>query len=165
MGSNLANRLGALVAGALDADVMDPAGAALAEREGFRILADWSHVVPVPLQGVVTTEVLIKDQRPPLRAFLKGVVRGLRLTKENPQEVAGIAMRGLGLDMDEATALCAVFISWERPGYADDNALAAFYGYEIRRPLGLSEDQPLPTLHDFSILMEVYDELKISEPQ
>jgi hypothetical protein len=105
-----------------------------------------------------------------VKRYLKGLVRGLLFTKQQPREAAAVARQELGLEMDEAQALRAVelyatAISAEAPGYADRRQMDAFYTYDVRIPLEMPLDQPLPVLHDFGILLEAYDELNIPRPR
>ncbi|HZS01406.1 MAG TPA: ABC transporter substrate-binding protein [Chloroflexota bacterium] len=170
MGPNPASAIAAIQAGALDGAVLDPASVAVAEAQGLRTLKALGEVAPQPLQGLVTTEDYLAQRPAVVRAFLKGLVRGLLYTKEHTREVAAVAQQELGLDLDEgmaqrAVALYADTISAEAPGYADAKLLDAFYHYDIRVPLNIPDDQPLPVLHDFRYLLEAYDALNLPRPR
>jgi NitT/TauT family transport system substrate-binding protein len=170
MGTNPAQVLAGLQAGALDAAVFDPGSAAVAEKMGYALLKSLGEVLPQPLQGMVATEDYIQKSPDTIRAFLRGIVRGLVYTKQHPREVAAVARQELGHDMDEATALRAVqlyadTISAEAPGYADAQLLENFYHYDVRLPLELPADQPIPVLHDFRFLLGAYDDLGIPRPR
>ena len=97
-------------------------------------------------------------------------MRGLRYAKEQVPEVAAVARQELGLDMNEATSSRAVQlyvdgISAQTPGYADEKQMEDYYYYDVRLPLELAPDEPIPTLHDFRYLLEAYDALGIPRPR
>jgi len=170
LGPNPAVHLSALQAGAIDGAVFDPASAAVAETSGFRLLQALGEAEPGPQQGIVATNELLQSSPATVRAFLKGLVRGLLYAKQNPREMAALALREFGQEVDEATALRGVqlyvdAISAEAPGYADAKGMEAFYEYDIRVPLQLPPEQPLPVLHDFRFLLAAYDELGIPRPR
>ncbi|HLH23054.1 MAG TPA: ABC transporter substrate-binding protein [Chloroflexota bacterium] len=170
LGPNPAVHLAALKAGALDGAVFDPASAAVSEAAGFPVLQALGDVIQDPQQDIVATGELLQNDPDALRAFLKGLVRGLRYTKEHVPEAAAVARQELGLDMDEATSIRAVQlyvdgISAEAPGYADAKQMESFYYYDVRLPLEMGPDEPIPTLHDFRYLLEAYDALGIPRPQ
>ncbi len=170
LGPNPAVHLAALQAGSLDGAVFDPASAAVAEAAGFPMLQAIGDVIQDPQQGIVATSELLQTSPDTLRAFLRGLVRGLRYSKEHVPEVAAIARQELGLDMSEATAVRAVQlyvdgISAETPGYASPKQMEDFYYYDVRLPLEMGPDEPIPTLHDFRYLLDAYDALGIPRPR
>src|SRR5262249_8281973 len=122
MGPNPPQFLAAMHAGALDGGVLDPASRAAGEAQGFYTLQWPGRAAPEPLQGLVTTDDYIQRNLAAIQAFLKGLVRGLVYAKQNPREMAALALRELGQDVDEATALRGVqlfldAVSAEAPGY------------------------------------------------
>jgi NitT/TauT family transport system substrate-binding protein len=170
MGPNPPQFLAAMHAGALDGGVLDPASVAVGEVQGFYTLKWLGEVAPEPLQGLVTTDDYIQRNPAAIQSFLKALVRGLLYAKQNPREIAALALRELGHEVDEATALRGVqlyldAVSAEAPGYADEKGMEAFYEYDIRIPLQLPPEQPLPVLHDFRFLLAAYDELGIPRPR
>ncbi|HLH23055.1 MAG TPA: ABC transporter substrate-binding protein [Chloroflexota bacterium] len=170
LGSNPVQHLAAMHAGALDGAVFDPGSAAVAENQGFSLLKALGEVASDPQQGIVTTDDYAQKSPGSIQAFLKALVRALLFVKQNQTEVVAIAEQELGHDMDEATArraiqLYADAISADAPGYADDKLLQAFYEYDVRIPLDLPADQPIPPAHDFRYLLAAYDELGIPRPR
>jgi ABC-type nitrate/sulfonate/bicarbonate transport system substrate-binding protein len=170
VGSSTATRIAALQAGAIDGNVGDTSGTVFAESLGFPLLVDLGSVVPIPFQGLVTTDEFIQTNRDTLRRFLRGLVRGIQYTKQNPRDVAALAQKELSIDMDEALAVRAVELyanglSATTPGYATPAQMDAFYTYDVKIPMEIPLDQPLPQLHDFSVLLEAYDELGIPRPR
>ena len=170
LGPNPVQHMAAMQAGALDAAVFDPGSAAVAENLGFSLLKALGEVASNPQQGIVITEDYAQKGTGGIQAFLKALVRGLLYVKQNQADVVAVAQQELGHDMDEATArraiqLYADAISAEAPGYADEKLLQAFYEYDIRIPLELPADQPIPPKHDFRYLLAAYDELGIPRPR
>jgi ABC-type nitrate/sulfonate/bicarbonate transport system substrate-binding protein len=170
LGSNPVQHIAAMQAGALDAAVFDPGSAAVAENQGFTLLKALGEVASEPQQGIVATDDYLQRRPESAQAFLKALVRGLLFVKHNQAEVAAIAQQELGHEMDEPTArralqLYADAISADTPGYADATLLQAFYEYDIRLPLELPADQPIPPQHDFRYLLAAYDELGIPRPR
>jgi hypothetical protein len=43
--------------------------------------------------------------------------------------------------------------------------MESFYQYDVRLPLEMGPDEPIPTLHDFRYLLEAYDALGIPRPR
>jgi NitT/TauT family transport system substrate-binding protein len=170
MGPNPVQHLAAMQAGALDGAVLDPGSAPLAERQGFPFMASLGEVAPVPQQGMVATDDYIQKSPAGVQAYLKGLVRGLQYVKQNHPEVAAIARQQLSLDLDDGLALRGVQLYadaiWaEAPGYADETLIHAFYEHDVRIPLELPPDEPIPVLHDFRFLLAAYDELGIPRPR
>lgn len=170
LGPNPVQHMAAMQAGALDAAVFDPGSAAVAENQGFSLLKALGEVASNPQQGIVATDDYAQKSPGGVQAFLKALVRGLLFVKQSQAEVVAIAQQELGHDMDDATArraiqLYADAISAEAPGYADDKLLQAFYEYDVRIPLELPADQPIPPQHDFRYLLAAYDELGIPRPR
>jgi ABC-type nitrate/sulfonate/bicarbonate transport system substrate-binding protein len=170
MGPDPAAHLVAMHAGALDGGVLDPASAAVGEVQGFHILQSLGEVTAQPIQSIVVTEEYMQTKPESLRGFLKALVRGLLYVKQQPRETAAIARRELTLDMDEATALRAVQLYgeaiWaEAPGYADERMMETFYQLDVRVPLEMGPEEPIPVLHDFRNLLEAYDALGIPRPR
>jgi NitT/TauT family transport system substrate-binding protein len=170
LGPNPAVHIAALQAGSLDGAVFDPASAAVSEAAGFHVLQAIGDVIQDPQQGIVATNELLQNSPDTLRAFLRGLVRGLRYTKEHVGEAAAVARQELGLEMNEATSIRAVQlyaegISAETPGYADAKQMEDFYYYDVRMPLEMAADEPIPTLHDFRYLLDAYDALGIPRPR
>jgi NitT/TauT family transport system substrate-binding protein len=170
MGPNPVQHLAAMQAGALDGAVLDPGSAPLAEKQGLTIMASLGELAPVPQQGMVATDDYIQKNPTGVQAFLKALVRGLQYVKQNHREVVAIARQQLSLDLDDALALRGVQLYadaiWaEAPGYADETLLQAFYEHDVRIPLELPPDEPIPVLHDFRFLLAAYDELGIPRPR
>ncbi|HEY7062708.1 MAG TPA: ABC transporter substrate-binding protein [Chloroflexota bacterium] len=170
LGPNPVQQLAAMQAGAIDAAVFDPGSAAVAENQGFVLMKALGEVASDPQQGVVTSDDYIQKSPGSIQAFLKGLVRALVYVKQNQEDAVAIAQQQLGHDMDAATArraiqLYADAISAEAPGYADAKELEAFYEYDVRIPLELPADQPIPPEHDFRYLLAAYDELGIPRPR
>jgi NitT/TauT family transport system substrate-binding protein len=170
MGSDPAARLVAMHAGALDGAVIDPAGAAVAEVQGFHVLKSLGEVTSQPIQSIVASDDFMQHKPAALRGFLKALVRGLLHVKQQPVETAAIARRELSHDLDDSTALRAVqlygdAISGAAPGYADDQMMEQFYQLDVRVPLEMAPTDPVPVLHDFRPLLQAYDELGIARPR
>src|SRR5262249_19546406 len=84
MGTDPAQQLVGMHAGAVDGIVADPGTAAVAESQGFNLLQSLGSVMSQPLGGTVATEAYLQDRPDTARAFLKGFVRGLLYTKQQP---------------------------------------------------------------------------------
>ena len=170
LGPNPGVHVAALQAGALDGAIFDPASAAVSEAAGFPVLQALGDAIQNPQQGIVATNEFLQTSPNTMRAFLKGLVRGLRYSKEHVAETAAVAQQELGLDMSEATATRAVQlyldgVSAQTPGYADERLMETFYQYDVRLALEMAPDEPVPTLHDFRYLLEAYDALGIPRPR
>lgn len=72
-------RVAALRSGAIQATLVDPPFADLAEREGFRVLADTGEMnVPYPVTALVMHGAFLRDRRDTARRVLQSVVDGAR---------------------------------------------------------------------------------------
>jgi len=96
-------RLAALRTGNIDATVFTPPGTLIAQRLGFRELADMSRLAKYPHEVLGTSRAFLREHPDQLRGLLRTMVRGTHYFKTHPEE--GIRCLGKYLNMEDTQAL------------------------------------------------------------
>jgi NitT/TauT family transport system substrate-binding protein len=152
-------RFTALSQGSIDAGLLAPPASIHAERQGLVALAEPKDLLPYPSAGLTTTEQMLANERAFVKSALRGYVRGLqRIRTDRPATVATI--REL-LDMDEETAQGTyefALATLSPDGTAPEEALRVVLEIE-RTNLGITQEMPLTTGMDFTLVEEIRREL------
>ena len=139
--------------------MLAPPASIHAERQGMATLAEPKDLLPYASAGLATTDMLLASDRPLVKSAVRAFVRGLqRMRTDRPATVATI--REL-LDMDEETAQATyefALATMSHDGTAPDEALRVVLEIE-RTNLGITQELPLTTGMDFSLVEEVRREL------
>src|SRR5215510_9624118 len=91
IGTNPNDKVLAIKSGAVAAVVLDPAGTAMAQREGLRSLAYLGDIFPLPFQGYVTTQRKIAENPGQVKRWIRAMVKSLMFLRQQPEDAAEIA--------------------------------------------------------------------------
>jgi NitT/TauT family transport system substrate-binding protein len=105
-------RVAALKSGAVDATLVDPPYADLAERDGLRLLADTAEMnVPYPLTALVMHDGFVRGQRDVARRVLQSVVDGTRAFRTDRELGVRTLRTWFKLDDEELLAQTYAYFS------------------------------------------------------
>jgi NitT/TauT family transport system substrate-binding protein len=95
------SQLQSLLAGSIQAMMINPDLSAVAVQNGLRVLKTVQEVgraMPAPFSGFVAADEAMQKHPEQVRAWLRANVKGIRFVRENPAEAAAIIARVLGVD-------------------------------------------------------------------
>jgi NitT/TauT family transport system substrate-binding protein len=167
MGPNAAARTLAIKSGAIQAAVVDPGGAVMAEREGLRTLAFLGDLFPFPFQGFATTEKKIAENPAQVKRWLRAMMRSLMFLREKPEEAADIGMKKLQLGNISRPMVLDGIKRYLRalpegiPGLPSQEGIKHILEYEVRIPMQIEEPFPAERIMDLRLVEEVKRELEL----
>src|SRR4029434_2703421 len=86
-------RMAALRAGSVAAIIVPVPAVAILKREGFNEVSFVGDVVEFASNGYTTTEQRIREQPQEVKKVVRGLYRGLRYAKENPEGTVGVIQK------------------------------------------------------------------------
>jgi len=96
-------RLSALTKRSVDATILTPEFFNLAKKVGFTILADpTQYEIPFPQLEVITTRAFLKAQPDVATRYLRAIVEGIHMVKQNPEPSIRALSKYLKIDDREA---------------------------------------------------------------
>jgi ABC-type nitrate/sulfonate/bicarbonate transport system substrate-binding protein len=135
----------------------------LAERDGYRIIANTADYGRFPTASVGTSLDRMANQTDQVRAVIRGTLLGIKHLKERPGDGAEILARHNSIPLEEARRTVELML----PSYMDNGLLT---DEDIRRVieerrtvLGNTQEFAPSDLVDFRLLREVLRELGIPE--
>src|SRR4029453_6806004 len=96
-------RMAALRAGSVAAIIVPVPAVAVLKREGFNEVSFVGDVVEFASNGYTTTEQRIREQPQEVKKVVRGLYRGLRYAKENPEGTVSVIQREWKVDREIAT--------------------------------------------------------------
>ena len=117
--------IGALRNGTVDAAMLSIPHDLYLEKEGFRSLVYVKEVLEFPLAGIVVHNDRLREKPEEITKVLTGVLKGIRYTKANGEEMPPLLKDFLGLDsLDTAkSAYNRLRDIWPDNGVASDKGL------------------------------------------
>ena len=170
MGPNAGARILAIKSGALQAAVVDPGGAVLAEREGLRLLAFLGDLFPLPFQGFGTTDKKISENPAQVKRWLRAMIRALMFLREKPEEAADIGSKKLQLGNISKPMLLDGIQRYIRalpegiPGLPSPEGVKNILEYELRIPMKIEEAISPERLMHLKFVEEVRREIELKTP-
>jgi NitT/TauT family transport system substrate-binding protein len=170
MGTNSGARIAAIKSGSLQAAVLDPGSAIVAEKEGLHSMAFLGDLFPLPFQGYVTTEKKIAENRPQIKRWVRAMVRSLMFLRERPEESADIGIKKLQLGNISRSMLIDAIKAYVRafppgvPGMPSRDGIKNVLEYEVRVPMKMDATVPAERLMDLRWIEEVKRELEQKIP-
>ena len=114
----LGERMGGLVAGALDGTMLQVDHAYQAEKLGYRVLLDLKNL-HTPFQGIVASKQFVRSNRNDVKNFLKSYVEGIKILKTDRE--FSIAVLGKQLKINDREVLLRTYAvykdAWESQPY------------------------------------------------
>lgn len=166
MGPNTATRLAAVKTGVVSATTMDPAGVALAEKEGLRTVAFLGDLFPFPFQGFVVTDRKIAENPAQIKRWLRAMIKGLMSVRDNPEEATDIGIKKLQLGNINRPMLLQSLRRYLKalpdgiPGLPSQEGLKNVLEYDVRIPMNIKENIRPETVLNLKFVEEVKKELE-----
>lgn len=160
-------RVDGVMAGQIQFTVVNPDLAATLESEApVNILGGFGDILPIPFNGFAVTDDMLRQQPDVVLAWLRAHVRALQFIKQQPDDVATLAVQQFNLT--PAVAANAVqfiepAVSADDPGGTTRDALILNTQQDMQS-LGMTGDPAqigLP-VHDFTLLRQAQRELGVS---
>jgi ABC-type nitrate/sulfonate/bicarbonate transport system substrate-binding protein len=157
-------RFNSLISGAIDVALLAAPASLLAIKEGARVLGNPDSLIAYPLGGLATTEKKLSEQRGEVRRVLRAYLQALQLMQRD--EDATVAALRAYLDVDDEVARGSyrfVRDTMSPDGTTPEAGIRLILDVE-RAAIGSTEDFPITTGVDFSVLREVQQELSGAAP-
>jgi NitT/TauT family transport system substrate-binding protein len=131
----------------------------IAERDGYRILANTTDYGKFPTASVGTSLDRITSQTEQVKAVIRGSLLGIKAIKERPGDAAEVLARRGGVPPEEARRTVELML----PSYVDNGILSdedvRAVIEERKAAVGATQDFAPSDLVDFRLLREVLQEL------
>jgi len=152
-------RVGALKAGAADAIIVPVPAVAILRQEGYNELAFVGDAVDFASNGYTTTEKRIKENSQEVKKVVRSIYRGLRFSKENPEETVRVIEKEWKIKADVARgSYDAIIKALNDDGIIGEKQLSIHFDL-IRRTEKDIGEIPVDKVVDFRLLREVRREL------
>jgi NitT/TauT family transport system substrate-binding protein len=152
-------RMAALRAGSVAAIIVPVPAVAILKREGFNEVSFVGDVVEFASNGYTTTEQRIREQPQEVKKVVRGLYRGLRYAKENPEGTVSVIQREWKVDREIATeSYGAIVKALNEDGMISEKQLRVHFDI-IRKAEKNIGDIPVEKVADFRLLREVKREL------
>jgi hypothetical protein len=144
----------------------DPAGTAMAQREGLRSLAYLGDIFPLPFQGYVTTQRKIAENPGQVKRWIRAMVKSLMFLRQQPEDAAEIATKKLHLRNITTPTLIDVIKSYVRarpqgvPGMPSPDGIKNIIEYEVRLPMKMEGSISAEKFLDLRWVEEVKKQLE-----
>lgn len=154
------NRLAALMAGAVDAAVLNQMDRLIARKNGFNELLFYGEHLEFVTGGVVVAERTLAQRPELVRRFLRGTLRGFLWFKSAEEEVVSRMARAMKVSEPEAAE---VYRAALRVQSADGTIPPSLQEKMIsfqKRVLKVERDVSPESVYDFRLLRTVHAEIK-----
>jgi NitT/TauT family transport system substrate-binding protein len=159
-------RILALVEGHVSGGLFNPDSAAIAESrlKGIKRLAFAGDLARVPFSGLGVRAQFLVDDREVVKKFLRGTLRGLILTRDQPEEAARVAEKMFSMDRQiafEAVKNIKGAISSKDPGGFSEQGMREWILGSAKRVKRNPVDVNIEDVASVTVLREVQREMGI----
>ncbi|MBI2228496.1 MAG: ABC transporter substrate-binding protein [Deltaproteobacteria bacterium] len=152
-------RIAALRAASVEAIIVPVPAVVLLKRDGFNVISFLGDVVEFASNGYSTTDQRIKEHPEEVKKVLRAMYRGLRFSKENPEETIKIIEREWKVEPVVAReSYQAIIPALNDDGIIGEKQLKVHFDI-IRRTEKNIGEIPVEKVIDFRLLREVRSEL------
>jgi NitT/TauT family transport system substrate-binding protein len=152
-------RVAALKVGSVEAIIVPVPAVVLLKRDGFNVISFIGDVVEFASNGYSTTDQRIKEHPEEVKKVLRAMYRGLRFSKENPEETIKIIERQWKVEPVIAReSYQAIIPALNDDGIIGEKQLKVHFDI-IRRTEKNIGEIPVEKVIDFRLLREVRREL------
>ncbi|MBI1997023.1 MAG: ABC transporter substrate-binding protein [Deltaproteobacteria bacterium] len=152
-------RIAALRAASVEAIIVPVPAVVLLKRDGFNVISFLGDVVEFASNGYSTTDQRIKEHPEEVKKVLRAMYRGLRFSKENPEETIKIIEREWKVEPVVAReSYQAIIPALNDDGIIGEKQLKVHFDI-IRRTEKNIGEIPVEKVIDFRLLREVRREL------
>ncbi len=153
-------RLEALKQGIVDATVILIPYVMVAEKQGFKLLANAGDFLELSTPGIGTSERLLRERPDQVKRVVRAALRGLLFVRQNRDETIRIMMEWLSLDKDTAGKAYNMGLkSYSEDGGPSEKGLMTSIQLEMEKA-GIKKEIPISKVFDLSILQEVQKEVR-----
>lgn len=154
-----ADRVPAVLSGAVEATVVPVPTDIKAEELGLKRLLEMRQILQIPTSGLVATEDKMKRQRGEVLEVLKGIIEGLEYTRSHKEDVASLIARWIKLKPAEARKALDSVMDTYSPYCVPTGEQVQSYVAMLRETAGIREDVPTSAIFDFSLAEEAAKQL------
>ncbi len=152
--------LEALKRGVVDACIVLIPYVIVAEKLGFKLLANAGDFIDLSTPGLGTNDKLLRERPDQVKRVVRAALSGLLFLRQNRDESIRIMMEWLALDKDTAgRAYDTGLKSFSEDGSPSEKGLMTSIQLELEKT-GSKKEVPISKVFDFSVLREVQKELK-----
>jgi ABC-type nitrate/sulfonate/bicarbonate transport system substrate-binding protein len=154
-------RVAALIGGALDAAILNPAESLIAKRQGLNELFFYGdYDLNIVSGGVAATEKLLREKRDLARRFLRGTLKSLLWFRSNEKEAIARMAESFKIPRDDAAVIYkATLKSYSLDGTISRELQERIIGFQ-KKQLKVDKELTPETMYDFSILRSIIEETK-----
>jgi ABC-type nitrate/sulfonate/bicarbonate transport system substrate-binding protein len=153
-------RMAALVSGALDAAIVNPAERVVAQKHGLTELIFYGDQLETVAGGVSITEKLMTDKPDYLRRFLRGTLQSFLWLRANQAEaVAMMAKEAKIAEADSLEIYKATMQVFTQDGTMPEDMQKRIIGFQ-KTQLKIDKEIPPERVYDFRILQSLLREMK-----
>jgi ABC-type nitrate/sulfonate/bicarbonate transport system substrate-binding protein len=161
------NQLPTLVAGAVQAMMVNPDLSAMAQDHGLRVLRtveDVGRVMPQPFAGFAVAADTLQKRPDVVRAYIRAYLKAIQYVKNSPRETAAITAKVLDMEpriADIAVPKSAQAINLDDVGGATQEGLQLEIDNNLRALRDQAKVTQLNELVDLTLLRQVQREMGI----
>jgi ABC-type nitrate/sulfonate/bicarbonate transport system substrate-binding protein len=142
------------MSGAIDVALLAAPASLLAIKGGVRVLGNPDTLAPYPLSGLATTEKKLAEQRADVRKTLRAYLKAVQLMQRDEDATVGAIRDFLNVDEEVARGSYRFLRdTTSLDGTTPEAGIRLIIDIE-RTAIGTTEDLPLSTGVDFSVLQE-----------
>ena len=154
-------RVAALIGGALDAAILNPAESLIAKRQGLNELFFYGdYDLNIVSGGVAATEKLLREKRDLTRRFLRATLKSLLWFRSNEKEAIARMAESFKIPRDDAAVIYkATLKSYSLDGTISRELQERIIAFQ-KKQLKVDKELTPETMYDFSILRSIIEETK-----
>jgi ABC-type nitrate/sulfonate/bicarbonate transport system substrate-binding protein len=154
------NRLAALLAGAVDAAVLNQLDRLIAKKNGFNELLFYGDDLEFVTAGVVVAEKTLAQRSDLVQRFLRGTLRGFLWLKSNEKEAVPKFATGMKINESEAGGVYKAALKiMSADGTIPRNLQEKMIAFQ-RRSLKIEREVFPEQVYDFAMVRALNDELR-----
>ena len=153
-------RMAALLSGALDAAIVNPAERVAVKKHGLTELIFYGDQLETVAGGVSVTEKLMAEKSDYLRRFLRGTLQAFLWLRANQREAVAMMAKEAKISADDSLEIYrATMQVFTQDGTMSIDAQQRIIGFQ-KSQLKIEKAIPPEQVYDFSILQSVLHEVK-----
>lgn len=152
-------RMAALLSGALDAAIVNPAERVVAKKHGLSELIFYGDQLETVAGGVSVTEKLMTEKSDYLRRFLRGTLQAFLWLRSNQQEAVSMMAKEAKISMDDSLEIYkATMQVFTKDGTMPVDAQQRIIGFQ-KNQLKIDKEIPPEQVYDFRIIQSLFREI------
>jgi ABC-type nitrate/sulfonate/bicarbonate transport system substrate-binding protein len=153
-------RMAALLSGALDAAIVNPAERVVAKKHGLSELISYADQLETVAGGVSVTEKLMAEKSDYLRRFLRGSLRAILWLRVNQEEAVAMMAKEAKISTDDSLDIYkATMQVFTQDGTMPIDAQQRIIGFQ-KNQLKIDKEIPPEQVYDFRMLQSLLREMR-----